>query len=340
MLHDLLHSSGNLLKSAKYHFVPASIDATLECVEEGIDQALEFLGSEGIRIEIRPTVAYVDDSMLSAGIKGRLASVSKYLTKDTEDAHWSAFLRYLRKFMSEGYGLSLSDDALFSFSSATSPKTTIELPDTDIHIYNQARNHHNLAPTMVHELWHIKELEEGIFDFFANEGTATYAQNRFRRKSSPWYNIQEDSWRSKWGRIRLGLQDYPTTMHYRNAAHIVEKNLEVYDEPLVALLDPDIRAAVSEAVEQKVFPHIYAPPFRNFPLPLDWLSDYYLVSSGEAFSAFRQERSPESLVNSFRGLGHELLAHELQSQDLTKLAGYFADFLPPKRMKIQISNRI
>ena len=328
-----LQQIGNGIISVKEAFVPVSIDEAVERAEIGLGRALEFLRSEGIQLNKRPTIVYIGDQLgkVSQTVKGHALATANIIPSIDSEALTGIILEYQRKMLLRGYGIIVSDAAIMSLSnhdlSQRQEQENANLPCGDIYLYGAARRGVvDLAPAMVHETWHIADAMHGFYDLFTNEGIATYAANRFLGRQSPWIQLQP------WFDPRVILRymrygGYSTIMVYNNAAHFVEEALRDEPQPLTALLKPDTRAAVRDAVERNVFPHIYRPAHQDFPIPPDWPLDALLVNTTDAFAPFRKERSPNALVKSFKDYGLTQFADEIAHQDLTVITRYFACFL-------------
>jgi hypothetical protein len=333
MIGNRLQQAVKGIRTLRKLFTPISIEEAMEQAENGLDQALEFFSSEGLHLERRPTIAYVGDKLgeiLKRANRHTVASLNANYALIPE-APTPSFFDYERKMWGEGYGLTISDAAIMSLllvgiSSKFSERLKQEranLPTDDIYLYDAARKSTvDLAQIMVHEVWHIIETESGFYDPFTSEGTATYVANRFLGNESPWTQKQTIHAPRATEQYRIQEKEI-ATMRYINAAHFVEETLRDETQPLVALLTPDIRAAVRYAVESKVFPYIYRPANREFPIHTRWERDSFLVSATDAFDPFKKEPGPNTLVQCLRAYGATQLAEEIQHQDLTILTKYF-----------------
>ncbi|MBI3413656.1 MAG: hypothetical protein HY051_06305 [Candidatus Aenigmarchaeota archaeon] len=157
---------------------------------------------------------------------------------------------------------------------------------------------------MAHEIWHLVEDEQGVFEqnTLITEGTATYAAARLldRRCDDPPENFA----------------DYMNAL-YVGGANLVQNRVETERYPFAAILDPRIRAEMQEELIERIMPRIETLVRETLKNP-----DYRQAAANSLaqvpeFADLRGNLTGRGVIEAYRSLGGHMLADELETQDVS-----------------------
>ena len=279
--------------------------------QKSITIALNWLKQQDIELKYRPTVVH-------SGMECPFNADACASVNSEDDYVVSAFshkLYFELEAMYGRFGLTLSRKVCDAISEkASGLLSTFQRSkglEADITLYNPVAQHlKELDEIMVHEMWHLVERQEGIKDGseIIGEGTATIVQYRFAGK-------------------RCFLQERENT--YETIAAIIQHQFNGCEIPLSDLLKPSLRKKINQAAEaftgsserlrDEAIERVKSPEYIEL--------QRQSILAHPAWASFRKNPTPKTYLEGLRAIGDEVIADELEGQNLKRLVKYGAGLI-------------
>ncbi len=302
----------------------------LQEAEKSLDKVLEHYKQHGITLSYRPKIEYVDDVYPFLRDAVAMVRPESLFLENLKERLDKLYPEGLSQPWQDVYDLEVSSEALSEFNDAIVSHlqsrvetTKIDNPfeDTDADIiffktYDAQPNRPNLLEEFLsHEVWHLIELEQGVYEknIFITEGTATYA-------SMIYTGIITET--------PIEGSENLMSILYQGAASVVHNHIGSSDNPYQAMLDPNIRKSIDKEFLDKLRPKVINLAKKTLEDENRAKSLAYVFELLPEFEPLRHNVTPENLLEVYRDLGATKLAAELEGQNMDKLVGWYKLIFP------------
>lgn len=303
--HDEAHDQEDL--------TPAQIE---ERAEQALDNVQAFFARYGIELKMRPKVKYLD---MNCPLNARAAGVANIDIESLKRLMGMVGVT-LTKSMYKHFGLEVSDEAANEALAVSQNAlagffvgTPMFREGEDIDLFFPIRNMlDQLDSVMAHESWHLHESAQGVTvtEPLIREATATYVENLIAGKS-----------------CRNPVVKDHFDVVYKLGAAIVEEELVGQENPLTALLDPDVRRKIELRFQREAMPLFEQKAGQSFNPALSRSIQKQFLRTELAYENFRKDPSAENLLHALRQRGYGKLAEDFGKQDVSKLLEYSRELL-------------
>jgi hypothetical protein len=290
------------------HLSPQEIEAR---AEESLDMVIDTLRTSGIELAKRPKILFKDEPCVFhkdalASAKTDISTSKKLLSVVGADILKAGMARF---------GLKLSDVAIDQSVKVTSQLAQSLFPkgmsEEDIVLYGLIRRElGNLNGIIAHEVWHLIEDQRGIFasESFTHEGTATFVQSLFSTQKSE-------------------ISDPCYHLIYNVGAEIVEREVHGEQNPLLALLNPAVRARIEACFKAELLPLLHTTIVKSFNPHAGDAFWQRRLKSDPIYQEFKENPSPATYLLSLQKQGYHQMAQELSSQNVEHIVQHMKDLL-------------
>ena len=302
---EVPQNEDDLRDSVGSPLTPSAIEAKADA---SIDNVLKFFASHGVELKKRPKVRYSD---MPCPLNNRAAAMA-----NTDVESMKGLLSMIGASLTRAsyrrFGLTVSDEAMQEalavsngYLSEVFRQVSLFGEGTDVALFPPIQNMlDEMDSTVGHEMWHLKEEENGLLvdESMLREATATYVENLIAGKSS----------------LNPQIRDHFDVV-YKYGAAIVEEELLGVVNPLQALLDPEVRRKLDAKFQEKVMPLFERKVSETFDPSLSEGYERQLLRTDEAYVAFRNNPSADTYLEALRRRGYAKLADDFAKQDLTQI---------------------
>ncbi len=163
---------------------------------------------------------------------------------------------------------------------------------------------------LAHEFWHVVETEVKMIQHspLITEGTATYAAGR---------NVSQMNF------TPVSQCVDPTQSFYLGSAHLLSTIVDSHQNPYIALLDTSIRADAETQFVYQLKQHLVSMILRSDRDVTKRAGKKYQLLCVPEFRQLDGNANKQTLLKVYRDLGANLLATELETQDVSKAINRF-----------------
>lgn len=300
----------------------ADVEKIRQSIIFAVEDAIGFLKQAGFEYNSDLNICCICKEsalMASVAMRANLRIEDYKLIRDE--------MEMMKDWLSSFHHLEISDDAADEFSrhiQENSEEFTEQLRhssphefdrETDIFIYNVA-NINKLHDLMVHELWHLIEVQKGVFkgSECIHEGTATFIQKRFIGADPAGEDFHKKATASN--------------AMYDMVGKIVDEELKLAQGSLPKLLEKDFRKKLADRVKSEVLP-LWFEAFNKESSE----QQRTMIINNPHYAAFVENPSHENLIATFRSMGALKWADEMDKQDTSSYVEHLKRVIG-KRAKI------
>lgn len=288
-----------------------------------LEKILAALKAQGIELLKLPRIKYLDTEFPSNPEVIAMANTDIETSRKITEIIGTTMLKATYLSMSLSISEEAAQECIDASFQGDMEKSTAEIllgeSDADIIFFSPAKklaeDPDKLAAIMVHEIWHLVEIQHGLHASaaYTHEATATFVQNLYLFNSS-----------SAPDPIEHHLQ-----VVYNYGAHIIELELQGESNPLSALLKPEVRARLERRFKAEVIPLYKAKILESWDMSLLEKPLKQNLLTHPAFEEFRKDPSTENYLLGLKKQGYSKLVDELQQQDTGRLVEYHRKLLEP-----------
>ncbi len=281
--------------------------------ERALEGAIGFFAVQGVTLSYRPRIGFLEEAeCLRKNIQARAVVENGVPAGQPSLSHIFRYTTSVILWRHE-CGLSVSLPALRELHRAAGIRKTPRTENVANILVAPYGGGIDYDTLVAHELWHLIEDERGLLSagLLIREGTATYASARYLGVEG------------RGAHLLSPPEECGDPFRLKRAGVGYLAHLHLHDErnPLLAMLDPAVRAELSGMALERCAP--LARRLARFAATKQWYVDDFRKYLQRILRDARHD--PPGIITAFRDLGAETLAEELARQELAGLVSFISE---------------